>query len=42
MKVAVLMGSTSDEAKMAPARETLEKFGIEVDESDDLSEYPGN
>lgn len=30
-KVAVLMGSTSDEDKMAPARETLEKFGIEVD-----------
>ena len=31
MKVAVLMGSTSDEAKMAPARDTLERFGIEVD-----------
>lgn len=31
MKVAVLMGSASDEAKMAPARETLERFGIEVD-----------
>lgn len=31
MKVAVLMGSTSDETKMAPARDTLEKFGIEVD-----------
>lgn len=31
MKVAVLMGSTSDEAKMAAARETLESFGIEVD-----------
>ena len=31
MKVAVLMGSTSDEAKMAAARETLEHFGIEVD-----------
>lgn len=30
-KVAVLMGSTSDEEKMAPAKETLEKFGIEVD-----------
>lgn len=30
-KVAVLMGSTSDEDKMAPARETLERFGIEVD-----------
>ena len=32
MKVAVLMGSPSDAAKMAPARETLEAFGIEVDE----------
>jgi len=31
MKVAVLMGSTSDEEKMGPARDTLEKFGIEVD-----------
>jgi 5-(carboxyamino)imidazole ribonucleotide mutase len=31
MKVAVMMGSTSDEAKMAKARETLEAFGIEVD-----------
>ena len=31
VKVAVLMGSTSDEEKMAPAKETLEKFGIEVD-----------
>ena len=31
MRVAVLMGSTSDEAKMAPARETLERFGLEVD-----------
>ncbi|MDH3755725.1 MAG: 5-(carboxyamino)imidazole ribonucleotide mutase [Acidimicrobiia bacterium] len=31
MKVAILMGSTSDEAKMAPARDTLERFGIEVD-----------
>jgi len=31
MKVAVLMGSTSDEEKMAPAKETLERFGIEVD-----------
>jgi 5-(carboxyamino)imidazole ribonucleotide mutase len=31
MKVAVLMGSTSDEQKMAPARDTLERFGIEVD-----------
>jgi len=25
------MGSTSDEEKMAPAKETLERFGIEVD-----------
>ncbi len=32
MKVAVLMGSASDAAKMAPARETLESFGITVDE----------
>ena len=31
MKVGVLMGSTSDEAKMAKARETLEQFGIECD-----------
>ena len=31
MKVGVLMGSTSDEAKMAKARETLEEFGIECD-----------
>lgn len=31
MKVAVLMGSTSDESKMAAARDTLERFGIEVD-----------
>ena len=31
MKVAILMGSTSDEARMAPARETLERFGVEVD-----------
>ena len=31
MKVAILMGSTSDEAKMAPARDTLERFGFEVD-----------
>jgi 5-(carboxyamino)imidazole ribonucleotide mutase len=31
MKVAVLMGSTSDESKMEPARETLERFGLEVD-----------
>ncbi len=32
MKVAVLMGSTSDTSKMAPAVETLQGFGIEVDE----------
>ncbi len=32
MKVAVLMGSTSDTAKMAPAVETLQGFGLEVDE----------
>ncbi|CAN5204321.1 hypothetical protein BH24ACT1_BH24ACT1_13160 [soil metagenome] len=32
MKVGVLMGSTSDAAKMAPAVETLRRFGIEVDE----------
>ena len=32
MKVAVLMGSKSDAAKMAPAVETLRRFGIEVDE----------
>jgi 5-(carboxyamino)imidazole ribonucleotide mutase len=31
-KVAVLMGSTSDKTKMAPAVETLAEFGIEVDE----------
>lgn len=31
MKVAVLMGSASDQEKMAPAAETLEKFGIEAD-----------
>jgi len=31
LKVGVLMGSTSDEAKMAKARETLEQFGIECD-----------
>jgi 5-(carboxyamino)imidazole ribonucleotide mutase len=31
MKVAVLMGSQSDMDKMAPAAETLEKFGIEAD-----------
>ena len=32
MKVAVLMGSANDRDKMAPAVETLGKFGIEVDE----------
>ena len=32
MKVAILMGSASDKEKMRPAGETLEKFGIEVDE----------
>ena len=32
MKVAVLMGSESDKAKMAPAAATLAEFGIEVDE----------
>ena len=32
MKVAVLMGSPSDKAKMAPAVETLGEFGVEVDE----------
>ncbi|MDP9005886.1 MAG: 5-(carboxyamino)imidazole ribonucleotide mutase [Actinomycetota bacterium] len=32
MKVAILMGSSSDAAKMAPARETLERFGLAVDE----------
>jgi 5-(carboxyamino)imidazole ribonucleotide mutase len=31
MKVAVLMGSASDQEKMAPAAETLERFGIEAD-----------
>ena len=31
MKVAVLMGSASDQEKMAPAGETLAKFGIEAD-----------
>lgn len=31
MKVAVLMGSPNDEAKMAPAAETLERFGMEAD-----------
>jgi 5-(carboxyamino)imidazole ribonucleotide mutase len=32
MKVAILMGSASDEEKMRPAGETLQRFGIEVDE----------
>jgi 5-(carboxyamino)imidazole ribonucleotide mutase len=32
MKVAILMGSASDKEKMRPAGETLETFGIEVDE----------
>lgn len=32
MKVAVLMGSESDSAKMAPAVAILGEFGIEVDE----------
>ncbi|MDA8300874.1 MAG: 5-(carboxyamino)imidazole ribonucleotide mutase [Actinomycetota bacterium] len=32
MKVAVLMGSASDKAKMAPATELLEQFGIEAAE----------
>ena len=31
-KVAVLMGSANDRDKMAPAVETLGRFGIEVDE----------
>ena len=31
MKVAVLMGSATDRDKMAPAAETLERFGIEAD-----------
>ena len=30
MKVAVLMGSASDKAKMAPAVEMLEQLGIEA------------
>ncbi len=30
-KVAIMMGSTSDEEKMAPARETLDQFGIDCD-----------
>jgi 5-(carboxyamino)imidazole ribonucleotide mutase len=32
VKVAVLMGSASDKDKMRPAVETLERFGLEVDE----------
>jgi 5-(carboxyamino)imidazole ribonucleotide mutase len=32
MKVAVLMGSASDKAKMAPAMEVLAQFGIEAHE----------
>ena len=32
MKVAVLMGSASDQAKMEPAVTTLAEFGIEVDQ----------
>ena len=32
MKVAVLMGSASDQAKMEPAVTTLAEFGIDVDE----------
>ena len=32
MKVAVLMGSPSDQAKMAPATATLQEFGVEADE----------
>lgn len=31
MKVAVLMGSANDADKMAPAAETLAKFGLEAD-----------
>jgi len=30
-KVAILMGSPSDRDKMAPAAETLERFGVEAD-----------
>jgi len=30
-KIAVLMGSASDKAKMAPAAETLVRYGIEAD-----------
>ena len=32
MKVAVLMGSANDKAKMAPALETLAEFGVEAEE----------
>lgn len=32
MKVAVLMGSASDKERMAPAREYLERFGVDVEE----------
>ena len=32
MKVAVLMGSASDQAKMAPAAATLAEFGVEADQ----------
>jgi 5-(carboxyamino)imidazole ribonucleotide mutase len=32
VKVAVLMGSASDKTKMAPAVETLERFGVTVTE----------
>ncbi len=32
MKVAVLMGSANDQSKMAPVRETLTGFGVEVTE----------
>ena len=32
MKVAVLMGSASDQGKMEPAATTLAEFGIEVDQ----------
>jgi len=32
VKVAVLMGSPNDRPRMAPARETLVEFGVEVDE----------
>ena len=32
MRVAVLMGSSSDQSKMAPAFETLAQFGVEAEE----------